>query len=71
MMYYCKRCRVAQEPMVDPARPGRDKVRGMRSGFVARYLTCGHSVAVTQEPVNELLSAQINFAHREAQHENF
>lgn len=47
--YHCRRCRCPQAPeQVD----GRDKVRGFRSGYVARFLVCGHSVAVTDPPVD-------------------
>jgi len=45
MFYYCKRCRTAVAAVTP------NKVRRFRSGYVARYLTCGHTVSVNDAPV--------------------
>lgn len=42
--YYCKRCQANKAPKLDAR--GRDKVTRFRSGFVARYLECNHTVSV-------------------------
>lgn len=48
MTYYCKRCQGAKEAKKLPN--GRDKVIRFRSGYVARYLVCGHVVSVNDAP---------------------
>lgn len=45
--YYCKRCLCNREAAKEN---GKDKVRGFRSGYVARYLQCRHTIPVTQPP---------------------
>ena len=42
--YYCKRCRAAVAAVQQAN--GREKVARFRSGYVARYLACGHTVSV-------------------------
>lgn len=46
--YYCKRCQ-AHKPALKLDN-GRDKVARFRSGYVARYLTCNHTVSVNDAP---------------------
>lgn len=43
-LYYCKRCQQNQPPKRDSR--GRDKIVRFQSGYVARYLECGHTVSV-------------------------
>ena len=46
--YFCKRCRAAVAAVRQAN--GREKVARFRSGYVARYLACGHTVSVNDAP---------------------
>lgn len=47
LTYPCKRCGSPRPAVVER---GKDKIRSMRSGYVARFLECGHSCSVNQAP---------------------
>jgi len=53
--YYCKRCRTGVEA-VQQANV-REKVAQFRSGYVARYLACGHTVSVNDAPAGTPIAA--------------
>jgi len=46
--YYCNRCRAAVAAVQQAN--GREKVARFRSGYVARYSDCGHTVSVNDAP---------------------
>ena len=48
-LYHCKRCN-KDVPAVLDAR-GKEKVRGMRTGAILRFLACNHTQKVTDKPV--------------------
>ena len=56
--YYCKSCRAA----VDAVRQanGCEKVARFRSGYVARYLACGHTVSVNDAPAAAPIAAAVD-----------
>lgn len=47
-LYHCQHCRADVLPILDR---GAEKVRRFRSGWIARYLACGHLAPVTLQPV--------------------
>ena len=48
-MWYCKRCQAIRDAQKDWK--GRNKVRVFRNGYVAVFLTCGHTAAVRLDKV--------------------
>ncbi|HEX5426558.1 MAG TPA: hypothetical protein VFW94_23625 [Candidatus Acidoferrales bacterium] len=50
--YFCTYCKQPSESLKDP-KNGKDKIRAFQSGWVARYLKCGHLTAVTTPPITE------------------
>ena len=48
-LYRCKLCNKDVAATLD--KNGKEKVRGFRSGWVARFLDCGHIQPVTEQPI--------------------
>lgn len=55
-MYHCQHCRADVLPILDR---GAEKVRRFRSGWVARYLACGHLAPATLQPVTVPIVAKV------------
>jgi hypothetical protein len=53
--YHCKRCQSLKTPVQEN---GTDKIKRMRSGYVARFLECGHSIPVTQHPITAMFMGE-------------
>ena len=47
-MWWCKRCHAARDAQQDSGKP---RVARLRNGFVAVWLECGHTAAVSQDRV--------------------
>ena len=56
--YFCKRCRAAVAAVQQAN--GREKVARFRSGYVARYLACGHTVSVNDAPAAAPIAAAVD-----------
>jgi len=56
--YYCKSCRAAVAAVQQAN--GREKVARFRSGYVARYLDCGHTVSVNDAPAATPIVARVD-----------
>jgi len=49
-MWYCKRCGQPREAQLENGKP---KVRSFFNGYVAVFLTCGHTAAVNHDKVKK------------------